>query len=161
MARHVSQVDTTTRTPHTAVASSAQLIIPVGTQVVSRVELRDAVGAVVCPLGAAGVVVRAPGDATHAYRVRLADGREVSLRRQALSIARHVQRDDLEAAGAALDEHALYEHVVYRCVLGSHAYGLRARLATEAERSTLPEAPTSVDAIKGLLRRIRVAAPTT
>jgi uncharacterized protein len=123
MTRHVSQVDRTTQTSHTT-----HLIIPAGTQVVSRVEVRDAAGTVVCPLGAAGVVVRAPEDATHAYRVRLADGREVSLRRQELSIAKHVQREDLEAVGAVLGEYDLYGHVVYRCVLGSHAYGL----ATEA-----------------------------
>jgi hypothetical protein len=35
-----------------------------------------------------------------------------------------VQGEDLEAVGAVLEEYALYEHVVYRCVLGSHAYGL-------------------------------------
>ena len=117
--RHVSQVDRTTQTRRTT-----HLIIPTGTQVVSRVEVRDASGAVVCPPGAAGVVVRAPDDATHAYRVRLPDGREVSLRRPELSIAKHVQREDLEAVGAMLEEYDLYEHVVYRCVLGSHAYGL-------------------------------------
>ena len=128
MARHVSQVDRTRQTPHTT-----HLIIPAGTQVVSRVEVRDAGGAVVCPRGAAGVVVRAPEDATHAYRVRLADGREVSLKRPELSIAKHVQREDLDAVGGVLAEHDLYEHVVYRCVLGSHAYGL-AGAASDTDR---------------------------
>lgn len=117
--KHVPQTDRashTTRTTH--------LIIPAGTQVVSRVELRDASGVVTCPVGAAGVVVRPPDDATHSYRVRLPDGRVVSLRRQELSIRKHVQQEDLDAVGAILGEHDLYEHVIYRCVLGSHAYGL-------------------------------------
>jgi len=122
--QHVPQTDRASqlaRTPH--------LIIPAGTQVVSRVELRDTAGEVTCPVGAAGVVVRAPEDATHSYRVRLPDGREVSLRRQELSIRKHVQQEDLDAIGAVLGEHHLYEHVIYRCVLGSHAYGLAHELS--------------------------------
>jgi hypothetical protein len=117
--RHVPQVDRATQT-----VRSTHLIIPTGTQVVSRVELRDAAGAVVCPVGAAGVIVRAPDDATHSYRVRLPDGREVSLRRQELSIRKHVQQEDLDAVGAVLGDYDLYEFVVYRCLLGSRAYGL-------------------------------------
>ena len=120
MTKHqVPQVDRTARA-----AASTHLIIPTGTQVVSRVEVRAASGAVVCPLGAAGVVVRAPDDATHAYRVRLPDGTEVSLRRQEISIRKHVQQEDLDAVGEVLADHDLYEFVIYRCVLGSHAYGL-------------------------------------
>ena len=125
---HVPQVDRSTGT-----IASTHLIIPTGTQVVSRVEVRDAAGAVIVPLGATGVVVRAPDDATHAYRVRLPDGREVSLRRQELSIHKHVQREDLEAVGAVLGDYDLYECVIYRCVLGSHAYGL-AHEASDVDR---------------------------
>jgi predicted nucleotidyltransferase len=117
--KHVPQVDRTTGT-----ARTTHLIIPTGTQVVSRVEVRDARGTVVCPVGAAGVIVKAPEDATHSYRVRLPDGREISLRRTELSIRKHVQQEDLQAVGAVLDDHHLYDYVVYRCVLGSHAYGL-------------------------------------
>jgi predicted nucleotidyltransferase len=102
----------------------AVLVIPVGTQVVSRVEIRDRSGAVVCLVGATGVVVRAPDDATHAYRVALPDGREISLTRRDLSIRKHVQQEDLEGVAAALGEHDLYQHVIYRVVVGSRAYGL-------------------------------------
>lgn len=117
--RHVPQVDRSTQAPR-----STHLIIPTGTQVVSRVELRDAAGSVVCPVGAAGVIVRSPDDATHSYRVRLPDGHEVSLRRQELSIRKHVQQEDLDAVGAVLEDYDLYEFVIYRCLLGSRAYGL-------------------------------------
>ena len=117
--RHVPQVDRATQT-----VRSTHLIIPTGTQIVSRVELRDASGTVVCPLGAAGVIVRAPEDATHSYRVKLPDGSEISLRRQELSIRKHVQQEDLDEAGALLGDYDLYESVIYRCILGSHAYGL-------------------------------------
>ena len=117
----------------TGTVRSAALIIPVGTQVVSRLEIRDAAGALTCPLGAAGVIVRAPEDATHSYRVQLPDGREVSLRRQELSIRKHVQQEDLDAVGAVLGEYDLYQYVMYRCVLGSHAYGL-AHDASDVDR---------------------------
>ena len=125
---HVPQVDRATQA-----ARSTHLIIPTGTQVASRVEVRDAAGNVVCPAGAAGVIVRSPDDATHSYRVQLPDGREVSLRRHELSIRKHVQQEDLDAAGAVLADYDLYEYVVYRCVLGSHAYGL-AHEASDTDR---------------------------
>lgn len=100
------------------------LILPVGTRVVSRVEVRGAGGEVLCPAGAVGEVVRAPVDGTHSYRVRLPDGREVSLQRQSLTIHKHTQREDFQTEGTALAERELWERVVYRCVVGSRAYGL-------------------------------------
>jgi hypothetical protein len=99
------------------------LILPVGTQVVSRIELRDARGNVLCPAGAVGEVIQAPLDGTHSYRVRLPDGHVVSLRRQNLTIHKHTQREDL-AAEAAVTERELWDHVIYRCITGSQAYGL-------------------------------------
>jgi hypothetical protein len=71
--------------------------------------------------GATGVIVGAPADATHAYRVALPDGRVISLRRSELTIRKHVIGEDL---GGLRDDSDLYQHVIYRCVLGSHAYGL-------------------------------------
>lgn len=71
--------------------------------------------------GATGVIVGAPADATHAYRVELPDGRVISLRRSELTIRKHVTGEDL---GGLRDDSDLYQHVIYRCVLGSHAYGL-------------------------------------
>jgi hypothetical protein len=47
---------------------------------------------------------------------------------------------------------ALYEREYLR---------LREQLAAEAERSTLPEAPTAGEGIRDLLRRIRRATPIT
>ena len=103
--RHVPQVDRASQT-----VRSVHLIIPTGTQVVSRAEVRDATGAVVCPLGAAGAIIRSPEDDSHAYRVRLPDGREVSLRRRELSIRKHVQQEELEDTGGVLtiEEDSLY-----------------------------------------------------
>ena len=104
--------------------TNPHLIIPVGTQVVVRRGVATGAGVPVCPAGAVGEVVDAPTDRTHAYRVRLPDGAEVSLRREELSIRKHVANGDVGEEGALLREHDLYEHVVFRCVVGSRAYGL-------------------------------------
>ncbi|CAA9295162.1 MAG: hypothetical protein AVDCRST_MAG89-77 [uncultured Gemmatimonadetes bacterium] len=70
------------------------LILPVGTQVVLR---RAATGAgrPLAPAGSVGKVVGAPTDHTHAYRVRLVEGTELSLQRGPPSSGR---RSELEAA---------------------------------------------------------------
>ncbi len=99
-----------------------QLIIPTGTQVVTRVELRDAAGALVRPRGAVGVIVAAPADAQHAYRVRFADGGQSALRRAELSIRKNDQREGLQFDEPSTPD--LERSIIYRCVIGSRAYGL-------------------------------------
>jgi len=100
----------------------AQLIIPTGTQVVTRIELRDATDAPVRPRGAVGVIVAAPDDAQRTYRVRFADGGEAALRRTELSIRKNDQRDGLQFDPLNLPD--LEQAIIYRCVIGSRAYGL-------------------------------------
>jgi predicted nucleotidyltransferase len=95
------------------------LILPVGTQVVALVEVRDTDGKPVHPRGAAGVVIQAPSDYWHSYRVRFPDGFETSFKRTELSILSH-----FNAPSAPLGEYNLFDHVIYRCVIGSRAYGL-------------------------------------
>lgn len=107
---------------------SPQLILPAGTQVVALVEPRGADGKPVHPRGAVGVVTQAPSDYWHSYRVRFPDGFEATLKRQELAIlsrykAGEVGRDAGEIVGP-LAEYDLYDHVIYRCVVGSRAYGL-------------------------------------
>ena len=100
------------------------LILPVGTQVVTRVVIEGVAGEPSRPRGAVGVVVEAPVDNAQPYLVRFPDGAEAIFHRQALSVRKHTQRDGLHQAGAALTGVDLYEHVIYRCVVGSRAYGL-------------------------------------
>lgn len=99
------------------------LILPVGTQVVSLVEVRGTDGRAVHPRGAVGVVIQSPADYWHSYRVRFPDSFEASFRRQELAILSHYKRGDMHP-GHPLGEYNLYEHVIYRCVVGSRAYGL-------------------------------------
>jgi len=58
----------------------ARILSP-GTQVVSRMEIRGADGRPLHPAGVVGVIVAAPVDHQHAYRVRLPDGFEAALKR--------------------------------------------------------------------------------
>ena len=103
--------------------SKTPLILPNGTQVVTRVEVKSGDGRVLCSPGAVGTIVGTPTDPRHAYRIRFPDEREVSLGREALSIRkREHERALLERT--PLDERDLTRYVIYRCLTGSRAYGL-------------------------------------
>jgi len=84
------------------------MVIPEGTKVLTR------------PDGRVGIVAHAPSAPQHSYRVRFADGPEESFRRADLTIFKHVQA---ELPGGP-DSSELYRFVIYRCVVGSTAYGL-------------------------------------
>lgn len=99
----------------------SELILPVGTRVVTRREIRSAAGIVVCPAGAMGVVVKAPVDSTHSYRVRFPSGAVVGLQRPDLALFTRFQEEGLLPAQ---EESDLYTYVIYRCIVGSRAYGL-------------------------------------
>jgi uncharacterized protein len=101
---------------------SANLIVPVGTQIVVRKvlpgdDLSDTPGAVAEIMGC-------PSDAQQAYRVRLVDGSELSLRRHQFSILKHLKTGPILDSQAAHSEHDFDRYVIYRCIVGSQAYGL-------------------------------------
>ena len=102
---------------------SPHLILPVGTQVVVLIEARGTDGKPVHPRGAVGVVIQAPADYWHSYRVRFPDSFEASFKRQELAILSHYKQGAV-AGDEPLAEYDLYDHVIYRCVIGSRAYGL-------------------------------------
>ena len=56
------------------------LIFSVGTQVVTLVDIPGAAGLILQPRGSVGVIVKAPTDHAHSYRVRFPDGIEVPLK---------------------------------------------------------------------------------
>ncbi len=85
-----------------------RLVIPEGTKVLTR------------PSGRVGIVSHAPSAPEHSYRVRFADGPEQTFHRADLAIFKHVQA---EVPGGP-DPTDLYRFVIYRCVVGSTAYGL-------------------------------------
>ena len=99
-----------------------RFVVSPGTQVVARVPTatgRDDER----PAGAVAVVVEAPADRTHAYRVRFVDGGEATLRRSEFAVRKQHQADGL---GPAADDRfeELERWVILRAVVGSRAYGL-------------------------------------
>jgi uncharacterized protein len=84
------------------------IVIPEGTKVLTR------------PGGRVGVVAHSPSAPEHSYRVRFVDGPEESFRRSDLTIFKHVQAE-IPGGSEATD---LYRFVIYRCIVGSTAYGL-------------------------------------
>ncbi len=71
------------------------LIVPIGTQVVTRVEVEPSGGGTPLPKGIVGELIRTPADSTHAYRVRFPDGAESNLRRHEFSLLKHVKTGPL------------------------------------------------------------------
>ncbi len=100
------------------------LILSVGTQVVSLVEVRGTDGLPVHPRGAVGVVIQAPSDYWHSYRVRFPDGFEATFKRQELSILAQFKQQNAGQLPDVLGEYNLFDRVIFRCVIGSRAYGL-------------------------------------
>ena len=84
------------------------LTIPAGTKVLTK------------PRGRVGVVAHGPEDPEHNYRVRFADGPEESFCRSDLAIFKHTNS---EVPGLP-DSADLFPFVIYRCIVGSTAYGL-------------------------------------
>lgn len=100
-----------------------ELIYSVGTQVVTKVAVVGTSGRLAYPSGAVGVVVQAPVDLTHSYRVRFPDGFEAPLRRDEIVMLAHFKRGLLDESGA-LSSHQLTDRVILKVVIGSRAYGL-------------------------------------
>jgi uncharacterized protein len=100
------------------------LVLSVGTQVVSRVDRRTTAAEASCLKGSVGVITQSPTDGSHAYQIRLPNGQVVNLKRHEFSIRKHFQAEGIERTLSQLAEYDLYEHVIYRCVVGSRAYGL-------------------------------------
>lgn len=100
------------------------LIIPVGTQVVTLVEVRGHAGGHVCPRGAVGEIIASPQDNFHAYHLRFADGTEAALRRHEFAIRKHHQAGELLQPEDNLTDFKLYDYIIYSCIVGSRAFGL-------------------------------------
>lgn len=100
------------------------LIYSVGTQVVAQKDVMTANDRIAHPAGAVGVIVRSPIDRTHAYRVKLSDGLEAPIHHDQLVRLSEFKADNIRSGGAPLMSAGLYERVIYRCVIGSRAYGL-------------------------------------
>jgi predicted nucleotidyltransferase len=96
----------------------------VGTQVVALKQVQGTNGQALHPAGAVGVIVRVPRDRTHSYRVRFSDGFEAQLRHDNLMLLAEYKQGLINDSNRTLSTHGLFDRVIYRCVIGSRAYGL-------------------------------------
>ncbi len=106
------------------VHNSPNLIYSVGTQVVALKAVQGSGGDVVHPSGAVGVVVRSPRDRQHSYRVRFVDGFEAALHHDNLMLLAEYKQGIINDSNQVLSTHGLFDRVIYRCVVGSRAFGL-------------------------------------
>ena len=100
------------------------LIYSPGTQVVAQKDVVGSTGRILHPAGAVGVVVRAPQDSEGDYRVRFPDGVEASLAQQEIISLAKYKEGEIGNSRVAAGQCDLYDRVIYRCVIGSRAYGL-------------------------------------
>lgn len=101
-------------------------ILPNGTQVVILNDVRVAEAALEHRRGAVATIIRAPTDSLHSYRVRFPDGTEAAVRRSELAVLSEYQSGNVTQGSdsALVESRELYAYVIYRCVIGSRAYGL-------------------------------------
>ncbi|CAM2008046.1 nucleotidyltransferase domain-containing protein [Acanthopleuribacter pedis] len=98
-------------------------LLPVGTKVVTRVDLAATSSHPAIPAGAVGSIVAQPVDGHHGYRVRMVDATKGLYRRDQLTtLSAHQARDD--SSLRLLADYDLHRGVIYRCIVGSRAYGL-------------------------------------
>ncbi len=93
-------------------------IISPGTQVVLKVD-KGLPGGGVRQRGSVAIVVESPGDNSQVYTLRFADSLTLTARFEELAIRRKEVDDQLVFAGEDLRP-----WIVYRCQVGSHAFGL-------------------------------------
>jgi hypothetical protein len=117
---------------------SDRLIYSAGSQVVIRKPVQGSNERVAQPAGAVGVIVKSPLDQQHAYRIRFTDGSESQIRHENLTLLAQFKEGDIaksdvgrilvdvndESQLAGLNAEPLMKRVIFRCVIGSRAYGL-------------------------------------
>jgi hypothetical protein len=97
--------------------------VSAGTQVVVTTEALGTNAMPVHPRGAVGIIARTPAGTEAHYLIRFPDGFETSFTREQFDILKHF-KDRLPARSGADSDFELEQCVVYRCVVGSRAYGL-------------------------------------
>ncbi len=106
---------------------AVHLILSTGTRIVTRNEANRIGGGQLIPCGAVAVITDSPADAQHAYKVRFNDGAVAMLRRAEFSVLKEFKTNEAvgrDAAPANSDFDFWKPHVIYRCIVGSQAFGL-------------------------------------
>lgn len=93
-----------------------------GTQIVTRVDTQTPEGNLLQMAGAVAVILQMPSDPHGKYRVRFPDGAETSLKRTEFQVRKELAKIIRNVLGTS--QANLYQFVIYRCIVGSRAYGL-------------------------------------
>ncbi len=100
-----------------------ELVPPVGTHILTSIAIaRESVEGAY-PAGTVGTVIAIPEEESGEYRVRLLDGTEVNLVREQFGVRKRMRDAELRRPTADA-EPGQFGRVIYRCVVGSRAYGL-------------------------------------
>ena len=100
------------------------LILPAGTRIVIRNDANRIGGGPLIATGAVGVIIVSPADAKHAYKTRFNDSAEAMLRRGEFSILKEFKGEGIGDAATGGDFEDWQPFIIYRCVVGSQAFGL-------------------------------------
>ncbi|HLJ10309.1 MAG TPA: nucleotidyltransferase domain-containing protein [Planctomycetaceae bacterium] len=100
------------------------VIFSPGTQIVTLRDIVAPTGRVLHPRGSVAVVVRSPRDFEHSYRIRFPDADEETLHRDDVVTLAQFTEGRIGDAQINVARHDLFDRVIYRCTIGSRAYGL-------------------------------------
>lgn len=103
--------------------SNINLIIPLGTQIVLLKETKVYGENHFQPPGTVAVISEVPSDASHSYKIKFPDGSFGMAHRKDFSIKKQFQNEQ-SGLVSPLENYKLYDYVIYRCVVGSRAFGL-------------------------------------
>ncbi len=106
------------------VHSSPGLIFAAGTQVVTLKDVFGQNGRTLHPRGAVGVVVKAPSDLEHSYRIRFPDGVEDAIKSSDLTTLAKFKEGSIGDVSLSAKGSELFDRVIFQCIIGSQAYGL-------------------------------------
>ena len=103
--------------------NSVNPIVPFGTQIVLLNDFKILNENRFQPKGTIGAISGLPIDASHAYKIKFLDESEAMANRKDFSIKKHFQNEH-SGLVSQLENFELYDFVIYRCVVGSKAFGL-------------------------------------
>jgi predicted nucleotidyltransferase len=106
------------------VHTSDRLIYSAGSQIVIQKPVQNPNGGITHPSGAVAVILKAPMDQQHSYRVRFVDGSEEAIHHDNLMLLAQYKEGEINDSDQVLAQHELFDRVIFRCVIGSRAYGL-------------------------------------
>lgn len=102
---------------------SFNLIVPEGTQIVLLEDIKIQNQNRFEPRGTVGKIIGLPTDAFHSYKIEFLDGSVAMANRKDFSIRKHFQNEQ-SGFVSQLENFQLFDFVIYRCIVGSRAFGL-------------------------------------